>query len=188
MLPCRHDHEVLLVYIEIYMNARMVRSLRRLLIPFLLLLGFWMLLSPHHTPESLAVGIFVALGVTLFSRSLLFDQHEMPLYRLENLLMFMGFLVVLVLEVVKSNIEVARIVLSPNMPVEPEFVKVPLKIKNEVNRVILGNSITLTPGTLTVEITDTYCVVHALTKDSAESLRSSFIVRWIKRIDEAHES
>lgn len=165
-----------------------IRSLKRQALPFLMLVGFWVLLAPNRTPESLAIGILVAWGVTVFSKSLLFTDAEMPLYRLENFLMFLGFLVVLVIEIIKSNIDVARIVLSPSMPIQPEFIRVPIRIKNEVNRVILGNSITLTPGTLTVEITDEYCLVHALTKDAADAMHGSFITRWVKRIDEGLES
>ncbi|MCA1755320.1 MAG: Na+/H+ antiporter subunit E [Spirochaeta sp.] len=165
-----------------------IRSLKRQIIPFLLLLGFWLLLAPDRTPESIGIGILVAWGVTVFSKSLLFTGAEMPLYRLENFLMFLGYLVVLIIEIIKSNIDVARIVLSPKMPIQPEFIRVPIRIKNEVNRVILGNSITLTPGTLTVEITDEYCLVHALTKHARDALNDSFVTRWVKRIDEGLES
>ncbi|TVR86859.1 MAG: hypothetical protein EA428_14020 [Spirochaetaceae bacterium] len=145
------------------------------------------MLTPIRTRESFTIGVFVAMGVTVFSRSLLFTEAEMPLYRLKNLLMFFAYLPVLLVEIIKSNVDVARIVLSPTMPIQPQLVRVPIRIKNEVNRVLLGNSITLTPGTLTVEITDEYILVHALTKAAADAMRDSLMTRWVKKMDEALE-
>ncbi len=164
-----------------------LRSMKRHTIPFLLLLGFWVLLTPNRTPESFSIGILVAMGVTVFSRRILFTEAEMPLYRLRHLLMFLTYLPLLLVEIVKSNIDVARVVLSPIMPIQPQLIKVPIRIRNEVNRVILGNSITLTPGTLTVDITDEYFLVHALTRNAADTMQGNLMIRWVKKMDEGLE-
>ncbi|TVR85190.1 MAG: hypothetical protein EA428_16180, partial [Spirochaetaceae bacterium] len=92
--------------LESTMKPHDLRSMKRHIIPFLLLLAFWVLLTPVRTQESFTVGVFVALGVTVFSRSLLFTEAEMPLYRLKNLLMFFAYLPVLLVEVIKSNVDV----------------------------------------------------------------------------------
>jgi len=65
-------------------------------------------------------------------------------------------------EIVKSNIEVAKIILSPVMPLRRNLIRVPTKQKSEIGRVILANSITLTPGTVSVRLQDKTILVHGL--------------------------
>jgi len=64
------------------------------------------------------------------------------------------------LELIKSNLDVARIVLSPSLPINPGIVEVKTVLKSKMARVLLSNSITLTPGTITVDIKDDTLYIH----------------------------
>ncbi len=71
-------------------------------------------------------------------------------------------------ELVKSNLNVARIVISPDLPLNPGIVKVRTKLKTAMGRMLLANSITLTPGTLTVEMDGEWLYIHWVTVDSPD--------------------
>ena len=71
-------------------------------------------------------------------------------------------------ELVKANGRLAKIVLSPSLPISPGFVKVRTKLKSRMGRLLLANSITLTPGTLTVEMEDEWLYVHWITMDAPD--------------------
>jgi multicomponent Na+:H+ antiporter subunit E len=154
---------------------------KKILIPFVLLLVFWLILTPNITVESLIIGMAVSLLVVVYSQDVLFDEREIPIYRLPHLLNMIKFVGVLVVEIFKANIDVAKIVLNPSLPIQPHFIKVPMMIKNDFNKVIYGNSVTLTPGTLTVDIKEDEFIIHALTNDAADAMENSFIEQWVSK-------
>lgn len=159
---------------------------KKVVIPFVLLLSFWLVLTPYITAESTIIGMIVCILVVLYSRDLLFEEKEIPLYKLSNFINMIKFIGVLIVEIFKANIDVAKIVLNPSLPIQPHFIKVPMMLKNDFNKVIYGNSVTLTPGTLTVDITEDEFIIHALTNDAAEAMKNSFIEQWvIKQEDES---
>lgn len=78
----------------------------------------------------------------------------------------------LLVEIVKANVHVALIVLDPRLPISPAFLEYGPPLRTDWGRVLMGNSITLTPGTLTVELEDGRFLIHTLTRDHASSLPS----------------
>ncbi|SET06873.1 multisubunit sodium/proton antiporter, MrpE subunit [Natronincola peptidivorans] len=150
---------------------------------FTLLLLFWFVLAPELTIETIMVGAIACSMVVLYSQDIIFGDKEMPLYSLKKLKIFVRFLATLLIEIVKANIEVAIIVLNPAMPIKPSFIRVPMMLKNDVNKVIYGNSVTLTPGTLTVDITDDEFIIHALTESAAASMEGSFIEEYVSKME-----
>lgn len=87
-------------------------------------------------------------------------------------------------EIVKSNVDVARAVLSPARHVHPRVVRVPMELDSAIGKVAYANSITLTPGTVTLLLEDDSVEVHALTREAAEGLESRAMerrVRWLER-------
>ena len=153
-------------------------------IPFVLLMAFWLILSPKISQQSILIGFIVSLLVVIYSRDILFDSVEMPLFQLRNFLNMLRFAGILLIEIIKANIDVAKIVLNPAMPIKPQFVRVPMMLKNDINKVIYGNSVTLTPGTLTVDVTEEAFVIHALTDEAAAAMNNSFIEQWVLRQEE----
>lgn len=76
-------------------------------------------------------------------------------------------------EVVKANVQVARLVVDPRIPITPAFIAIPLTLKDDFTITVLANMITLTPGTLTVDVADDRSVlyVHCLSTDDVEAVR-----------------
>src|SRR3546814_8150937 len=89
----------------------------------------------------------------------------------------------LLLEIVKSNIDVARRILDPALPISPTMIRVKASQKTELGRVIYANSITLTPGTVSVQLADGTIEVHSLTAEGAESLEEGEMDRRVTAME-----
>jgi multicomponent Na+:H+ antiporter subunit E len=98
-----------------------------------------------------------------------FGRDVFSLHLISRLVPFWGWLGK---ELVKSNFEVARIVLSPRLPISPTMVTLPALPKGRVSQAILGNAITLTPGTVTVDDHEGQLLVHCLTQNGARDLEA----------------
>lgn len=161
--------------------ASLLDSIKMYGIPYALFFAFWMILAPKATQQSVFIGLAVSGLVLVYSRAILFSAKEVPFYQARHFYNLLGFFGLLLVEIVKANLVVVKIVLSPRLPIQPQFVRVPMRFKENVNKVIYANSVTLTPGTLTVEVTDDYFVIHALTDDAAAGLSNSFIEAWVMK-------
>ncbi len=89
------------------------------------------------------------------------------------------------MEIIKANIDVARIVLHPRLPIEPSIVKFKTTLKGDTAKVSLANSITLTPGTITMDIIGDTFYVHALTREAAEDVTNWPIEDLLKEVEDA---
>ena len=92
------------------------------------------------------------------------DSEGAPLLGLRPL----GYAGWLAVEIVKSNIDVASRILNPGLPIQPQVIRVRSTQKTDLGRVIFANSITLTPGTVSMEIRGDEIIVHALSTDAAD--------------------
>ena len=129
---------------------------------------FWVALSGHYTPFLLAMGVLSsALCVFIAMRMNLIDSESVPTQLGGKLLLYWLWLAV---EIGKSNLAVARIILSRNPNISQQFVLVPTTQATEMGRVIFANSITLTPGTVTVETAEHAMLVHALNPSFVPSI------------------
>jgi multicomponent Na+:H+ antiporter subunit E len=145
----------------------MMSKARDLTMLFATLLGFWMLLNGSLAPDILVVGLIAAIVITfLFSNSLAVISELSTTPR--ALIAAVGYVFFFVRELVKSNLNLARIVLSPALPLNPGIVKVRTRLKSRMGRLLLANSITLTPGTLTVDIDGEWLYIHWVTVASAD--------------------
>ncbi len=126
---------------------------------FIILLIIWLALTWTVQIPDVIAGIVVAIvALLLFS-----DLFPVEITRLVNPVRFFWALIYLPVffwQVIKSNIDVAYRVLHPEMPIRPGIVKVKTSLKSEVAKTFLANSITLTPGTLTVDCIDQNLYVH----------------------------
>jgi multicomponent Na+:H+ antiporter subunit E len=145
---------------------------------------FWLILIPSYTIENIVAGLLVCLGALWFSSELLIDEEQASIYSKKGILLYVRYVYHLIIEIVKANIDVAKIVLSKNMDIQPHFFKVPLNIKKDLNKVIYANAITLTPGTLSVDIKDDYILVHALTSAAANGIEGSVLELGISELEE----
>ena len=136
-------------------------KIKSLIISILTLFVIWVLLNNNITPEVLISGGVVAFIVGLifcYSCDIFSDLKLNP----KAILYWFLYIFVFISELVKSNFDVARRVISPKLPINPGFVEVKTELKSKLGRMILTNSITLTPGTFTVELTGDTIFIHWL--------------------------
>jgi multicomponent Na+:H+ antiporter subunit E len=147
-----------------------------------LLASAWLLWSGFFTPLMLLLGLFsCGLVVYLSSRLRLFDSQFHALRLGPRLFRYWAWLAG---EIVRSSLEVSRVVLSPRLPISPTLVDIESSSKHPDDRAILGNSITLTPGTLTIAVAGQRLTVHALTRQGAEELLAGSIERRVAALRE----
>lgn len=131
--------------------------------------GLWLLLSGHYVPLLLGLGVLsVLLVVTIALRMDVLDREGHPIHLTPKALVYWSWLV---WQIVKSNINVARRILNPRMPISPTVIRLKASQKSELGKVIYANSITLTPGTVSINVKGDQIEVHALTKEAAQELR-----------------
>lgn len=126
---------------------------------FVLLFAFWLLLAGSLDPAELIAGLVVALVVTLISRPHLAIFHGLRLTP-TAIPAFFAYLGLFLVALVRANIDMARRVLSPSLPLRPALVEVRSELRSPLGRLILANSITLTPGTLTVDVGEQTLLIH----------------------------
>lgn len=125
-----------------------------------ILYGFWLLLSGHYTPLLLSLGVAsCALVVYIARRMDVVDEEGLPLHIGFRFLLYFPWLLK---EVFKSNLVMARTVLDPKLPINPKLGRYPIRYRTDLGRVIFGNSVTLTPGTVTTAIDGDTIEVHVL--------------------------
>ena len=131
---------------------------------------FWILLSGYFKTNLLILGVLSVIVTVFFSLKMRVHEHK-------NQLLFFPFLSLvgywfwLFVEIFKSNMSVAKLIINPKMPIKPLLKIVYAKQNTEIGRVIYANSITLTPGTVAMNVSlDRGIIVHALHEDSIAEL------------------
>jgi len=149
----------------------------RILILAVLLIAAWVLWSGYLKPLLLGLGaLSCLLTVWIVRRMGYFDDENFAFHYDWRLL---GFWAWLGREVVVSSIEVARVVLRRRLVVEPKVVNIDGSGLGPVDLALLGNSITLTPGTLTLDVHEGRLLVHALTAEGAAALERGEMQRRV---------
>ena len=135
----------------------------------LALAAFWLLLSGFFKPFLLLAGLGSVLAVTWFTdrRMKVLDFEGHPVHLSVNALTYWPWLL---WEIVKAGWDVTKIILHPRLPISPCMIRVPTSQATDVGRVIYANSITLTPGTISMELENGSILVHALTQAGADGL------------------
>lgn len=151
----------------------------------MLLLFFlvWIVFNGRITLEITLFGIAVSVLMLLFiCRFMGYSlAAERRFYRLIG--PFFRYVILLVKEIVVANLVVCRMILTRKEIMEPVLVRIHTDLKTETARVILANSITLTPGTITVSLTGQELLVHCLDESLAEGLETSEFVRLLQEME-----
>ncbi len=150
---------------------------------YLLFFAAWIIFNANITTEIVIFGLVIAALVFAFMCKFMdySIQKEKTFYK--KIFLFLGYLIVLVKEIIKSNITVVQMVLSRNEIPEPVIVKFRTNLKSDTARVILANSITLTPGTITVSLEGDELTVHCLDKSLAEGMEDSVFVKMLEKME-----
>ena len=136
-----------------------MKNLQHHLFLFSMMLLLWVLLTGSVSPDELIVGIFVAIIVSLFSAPYI-DIFDGMRYTPRALLSVFTYLGYFFYALIIANFDMARRVLSPSLPISPELVEVETRLHSKLGQMLLANSITLTPGTLSVELRHNKILVH----------------------------
>ncbi len=133
-----------------------------MLAKFILLFIVWIGLTNSLNIQELIVGAVVAFTVARFFT----PNRELHLRKLA--LKYIKFIPIFLKNLVQSNIAVAKIVLNPKLPINTGIVKLQTSLKDDYDKLILANAITLTPGTITVELRDKELFIHILNMGSLD--------------------
>ena len=149
----------------------------------LLLFALWLVFNGKVTLEIVAFGIVLSLAVYLFCCKFLEYSPKRELCALRLLPQGIGYFFVLIWEIVKANCTAVSLIVSPKYEVEPVLVTFRTELKTDLAKTILANSITLTPGTIAVELTEEEFKVHCLDKEMSEGLPDSVFVRLLMKME-----
>ena len=147
----------------------------------------WIIFNGRVTLEIILFGI--AISGLMFAFVCRFMDYSMEKERVfyRKFPLFCKYVVLLVKEIIKANLAVCHLILTRREVAEPVIVKVHTNLKTETARVILANSITLTPGTITVSLTEQELLVHCLDRSLAEGMEDSEFVRLLEAMEKEAE-
>ena len=156
----------------------------------LILFVFWLMLSGHFEVQFLVLGILSSLVATGMTNKLLrpsrtTDFEPVPVsgaWLARSLWRFGAYIPYLLWQILKANLDVAYVVLHPRMPISPRLVEFETPLGVEPAQVLLAQSITLTPGTVTVDVRDGRFLVHALFQEASEELIGGDMPQRVARI------
>lgn len=149
---------------------------------FVLLFIFWIIFNGAFTLEIALFGLAISGLIYAFMCHFMDYSFEKDLMLFKRLLIFMEYLAILFWEIVKANIDMAKlIVVKQEYELHPIIFKIETKLQSKVCRALLANSITLTPGTISVSLKDDVLVIHAIDESLKVEDRDDFIFELILR-------
>jgi len=149
---------------------------------FLLLIFFWLINSGYYKPLLLSFGLFSAIFVVYLTHRMDVVDHEShPLHLFT--LKLPSYYLWLVGQLIISNIDVVKRVWSGRNSISPCAAWLPLSQTTDIGRVIYANSITLTPGTVAMDLEDDRVYVHALSREGLEDLRAGEMDRRVSNLE-----
>ena len=141
---------------------------------FITLVAIWILLTRTFHFQELGTGIVISLILSLFLCKN-YIKLGLPPLGFKRIVYFVGYLFVLFIEIVKANFDVAYRVIHPKMPIKPGVVIIKTSLKQDMAKLMLANSITLTPGTFTLDIKGDKLLIHWIyvrSEDMEESTKN----------------
>ncbi len=151
---------------------------------FLLLFVFWIILNGNITGEILLFGLAISLVVYKFAYKSTRLTSSLERKAVSKLISIIEYLAILVFEVYKANVEIIKQVLSPNPEIKPALKYFRADLKSRISLVALANSITLTPGTITVTMNEDELLIHALKVEYLDGIEESIFVEKLKKLEE----
>ncbi len=152
-------------------KQKIINSIKNFIYLFVILLGIWMALTQSLKKQELFTGIIVSFILSLIL-SEGFQIIGFPKVTIKKIIFLCLYIVVLFKEIIKANFDVAYRVIHPKMPIKPGIIIIQTELKQDLAKMILANSITLTPGTFTLDIDEDKLLIHWInvkTKDTDEA-------------------
>lgn len=151
---------------------------------FLALFSLWLALSGQFEPLLLTLGLLSCVFVLIIALRMEVVDEEGRLHYHLRLHRVPSYWLWLVWEIIKSNLDVTRLILDPKLPISPSIAPLHASQRSELGRVTYANSITLTPGTITISLDDTDVLVHSLTLATEQSLANGEMDRRVSDLEE----
>ncbi len=147
----------------------------------LVIFGVWLLLSGHFSSLLLGLGIAsTAVTVYLAHRMDVADHEGHPVHLMWRFIYYFPWLMK---EIFKANIDVAKAIIDPDLPISPTVLTIKAGQRSDLGQVAYANSITLTPGTVTIGLDDAVLTVHALTRDAGSELAGGEMERRVTAME-----
>ncbi len=149
---------------------------------FLLFLLFWIIFNANFTLEILLFGIVISAALYAFVWKFMGYGPKQDLFLLKKLPLVLLYLLRLIWEVIKAALGVIRVILSRKKP-DPVIVTFRTDLKTTTARVLLANSITLTPGTISVQLEEDRYTVHCLDRSMSKGMDESCFVKLLRKLE-----
>ena len=150
---------------------------------YLVFLLLWILLNGQLTGEIVCFGIVIAGAMYAFFCKFMDYSIEKDILLLRKLPLILLYILVLFWEIIKANVSAIRLTLSYRNEIDPVIVQFQTGLKTDLANVVLANSITLTPGTITVAMDEDELTVHALDVSLAAGMDDSVFVHMLRRME-----
>lgn len=147
----------------------------------------WIVFNGRVTLEIVLFGIGIAALVFWFICRFMDYSIKKELHAYKNLFRGLAYVLLLVAEIIKANFGVMRLIVSSKYEIEPKLVRFKTDLKSDTLRAVLADSITLTPGTITVTMEEDEYLVHCLDRDMAEGMEDSCFVHRLRRMEQGKE-
>lgn len=152
---------------------------------FVLYMFLWLILAERISIQVILIGTFITASVALFNIDVKNECFRGKRYQfIKKSKFIVSYMFLLIKEIVLASIEVAKIVLSREININPRVIKFKTKLKRDLSKTILANSITLTPGTLTIEVKDDEFTVHCISKNQIDDVMNSKFEELLLKIEE----
>ena len=151
---------------------------------FTFLFIFWIILNGRVTTEIVLFGLVLSAAVTMFSYKTIRVSKELEIKAVKKMGKIIKYLVILVVEIIKANIDIIELVLTKDPEISPTLMPMKANLKSRISRVALANSITLTPGTITVTMNEDDLLIHAIVKSNLDGIEESIFVEKLQELEE----
>lgn len=151
---------------------------------YILLFSLWLIFNAQVTVEIIAFGLFFSAAIFWFLCNYMGYSAKKDLQIIRQIFYILQYIAALLIEIIKANIGSIRFVVARKKKPSPLIVKFRTDLVTGTARVLLANSITLTPGTITISLDDDIFTVHCLDASMADGLQSSRLVQLLRRMEE----
>lgn len=151
---------------------------------YLLFLLSWIIFNGNITLEILIFGVIIAAVVLAFMCKFMDYSLKKELNVYKKSIWFFAYIVLLIREIVKANLAIIPRILTVEEEMDPIIVTFKTNLRSDFTRMLLANSITLTPGTITVSLEDDEYTIHCLDTSLAEGLENSDFEKALMKLDE----
>lgn len=151
---------------------------------FTFLFIFWLILNGKITMEIVLLGLILSMVVTRFSYKTIRVSRELEKKTINKFSKIIKYLFILLVEVIKANVDIIKLVLTKDPEISPTLKTIKVDLKSRISKVALANSITLTPGTITVTMNGDQYLIHAIVKSNLDDIEKSIFVEKLEELEE----